>query len=288
MGKVGIFAPFSLGDLTISTCLLKHKDILWPSMDVIWFSVPAGRDILKFNPDISEIRDHASHHYGVDVRILGSSGKLSDNKGKYKDTADLDLGFYTTPWGNPKILAERRDIPYAFFPKFVIGKNMTEWKPCVYFSQEEEEKANAFVKQLPYENSIMIEAEARSGQSLWDESCTYEAIKICRKILGKCNFIFASPGSHVKYVEDGVVDCSSFTARQCIPVYNMCHMFIGVSSGISCLTTAWSAKEGIPRIEYCHESRMSTTHLSKCSLCTDKDALFRSIENNAKKLIVSD
>ena len=283
MGKVGIFAPFSLGDMTISTCLLRHKDTLWPGMKIVWFSAANAYDILQFNPDVEEIRPHAGHHYGSDVRIPDCSGSLAPGRSKYSDVADLDLGFYTTPWGNPKLLNGRPDIPYAFFPKMVTGGNLPAWKPCIYFSKEEDDKAETFFRHLPFKKAVMLETEARSGQSLWDQSCTDRTMEICRNTLGACNFIFASPKSHAKNQGRGVVDCSEFTARQCIPIYNLCDMFVGVSSGISCLTTAWTAKV-IPRVEYCHNSRMSTCHLSPCSLCTSKEALLNSIAETAKKI----
>jgi hypothetical protein len=132
----------------------------------------------------------------------------------------------------------------------------------------------------------MLETVGKSGQSLWDNDCTKKSMDICRDILGKCNFIFVSPGSHKGFEDDGVADCSAFTARQCIPIYNRCNLFIGVSSGVGCMTTSWSANDNVPRIEYCHNNLMSTCHLAsgKNELCTTKDQLVMSIRNMTKSI----
>jgi hypothetical protein len=286
MGKIAIFAPFSAGDMTISTCILRYKNILWPKSEIVWFSSTSNYDILKFTPEVSEIRVHCTHHYGPDVRKADRSGELSPNRNKFDDTSDLDLGYYTTPWGNPNLLRDRFDIPYAFFPRVVIGGKMPEWKPCVFFSKEEDDKAKNLIGSLPYKKTVMLETKSKSGQSLWDDSCTSKTLEILRSTVGNCNFVFASPGSHIGFESNGVVDCSEFTARQCIPIYNRCQLFIGVSSGVGCLTTSWSAVESVPRIEFCHNSRMSTCHLVKGQnvLCTTREHLFNSVADFAKQI----
>jgi len=319
MGKVGIFAPHAYGDTILVTSLLKYREELWPDKDIVWFASPSSYDALKYSPGISEIRPHQDYHYGPDVRIGLSSGQLSPNRTKFKDTADLDLGYYLTPWANrhlwdkPFHNVPPPDLLFAHLSRFIlksagIAAEMPDWYPCIGFSKEEDERAEAFIGSLPHKKTVMLETKFTSCQSSWDDPCTEKVVEILWNVLGPCNLVFASPGSHLGWgcqKADGcsglkagkciwsvlgqhpgsVVDCSGFTIRQCVPVYNRCHLFIGVSSGISTATSAWSANVEVPRIQYCRDLRSSGEPFARgkyrLCLCSDRMGLFDAVREFA-------
>jgi len=241
--KIIIAASGGFGDVACSTCLLYHREELWPGMRLIWYIHPDCKDILKFNDKIDE------------VRVVGDPTPI--------DT-ETSLVINTAPWGNPAWVS--RGVPYAQIPMRVVGKELEGWHPYLCFSKEEDEAAGTFVKSLPYPKTVILETTCRSGQSSWLSENTSETMRICRSILGPCNFLFASksgfagnPKQSLGFEASGVAELGSFTIRQCIPIYNRSHLMVGISSGLSCSFCAWQASQEVERVEFVYNSKMYGT-----------------------------
>jgi hypothetical protein len=260
--KIGIFAPWGKGDLLISTGVLKYKDSLWPSSEVVWFCSPENRDLLSHNPNISEARTWPYPWGQIHVEWLVTRGErhglLNSRKSEFKELSDLDLGYFSTPWFNGGLGRPLAEVPSCVFG---IPKGMP-WRPDVYLTKEEWKAASDFVDRLPFPFTIMLETMQKSGQSTWNCSMTRETMATCNGILGQCNFVFGSPNGHASLAGPGIVDCSSLSFRQCLSAYNNVDLFIGISSGISCLTAAWAANPDVRRIEFCSDYNSSTVPIS--------------------------
>lgn len=252
-GKIGIFVHGQHGDIALATCVLKYKDILWPSKDIVWFCNMTPEkatylDMLKFNDAISEIRPWPE----VDFRILtDANGQLILNKrADFDSMKDLDNGYFPAPWAvlpNNALNA----VNYANIPRMVYGADPSlEWHPYLGFSDEEREQAKDFCSALPHSKTVMLETQLRSaGDFRVDEDSIKNIMQLCRNKWGKCNFIFASKLDYSHLFDDpGVVSCSHFTVRQCALIHNHCDLFIGVCSGISVTSSCWGNKP-VPRVE---------------------------------------
>lgn len=270
--KIWMMASGGIGDIACSTSLLHFKDELWPGDKIVWFVHPLFPDILKYNDKIDEVRIVDEIHTKKDCKIQ----------------------VQTAPWGNQRLI-ESSDTPYTILPMKLMKKNwpLSEWHPCIYFSEEEDIAAKKFVSSLPYPRTIMLETFCRSGQSTWNNNYSLKIIKICREIMGNCNFIFASkkgfgdaPDQMPEIEGAGLVDGGSFTARQLIPVYNKCDMFIGISSGISCLTCSWSASPNVKRVEYVYFNKYSTELISRgpISSTNNIDQVFKFVSSYAEQI----
>jgi len=294
MKKVGIYAPWASGDTIISSSVLKYKDIIWKDCYLVWFYVPSenpyamqlhrtDKDMMFNNPWISELRPSMDDPLSIiNLRIGGrqrsfgppwmqlsvdktQAGLLSPEKTHFESVKDLDLCFFPAPWAN----CDHLDVHFSLISNFVFNfpANL-EIHPCLFFTPEEDQKAEQFIKNLPFKYSIMMETKYFSGQSNWDDQTTETVINTCRSRLGDCNFIFASPNTHHLFSGKGVVDCSQFTIRQCIPIFNRCNLFLGVSSGISQAICSWTANPLVKRIELINTLTISTSPIARGHLRT--------------------
>lgn len=258
MGKIGIFVSQQHGDIGLSTCVLKHKDLLWPGKDIVWFCSLAENkatylDMLKFNDAISEIRDWPKFtSWEHLLSCKDKNGQLILNKRAELGLDDLDNGYWPAPW----CVLPNNDlngVNYSEIPRMVYGADPSwAWHPYLGFSNEERERARDFCSRLPHAKTVLFETELRSaGMFQLADDTIRSLMKICRDKFGKCNFIFASKIDHTKYVDDiGVVSGSQFTVRQMALVHNYCDLMIGVCSGITVACCCWGNK-GVPRVELC-------------------------------------
>lgn len=263
-------ASGGFGDIACSTCLLHYREALWPGKRLVWLVHPGCKDILQFNDKIDE------------VRVIGNI-----RKGTFANSLVLN----TAPWSNGPLVLQQ--VPYALIPMRVVGREFKDWHPYIRFSKEEDAAAEAFVKSLPYPKTVMLETTCRSGQSSWVPKNSSEAMQICRKVLGPCNFLFASksgfagaPKQSLGLEGEGVFELGAFTIRQCLPIYNRCHMMIGIASGLSCVFCAWQASSLVERVEYVYKRQFGTWPMARGPLATafDIPTAYKEIEAAAMRI----
>lgn len=163
---------------------------------------------------------------------------------------------------------QRKGLDYPNVSRKVFGvRSDMEWHP--YLSWE-----NTINTEYKYDRkTIMLETFCGSGQSKWDDLMAVKTIEICREAWGSCNFIFASHKNVSQFKDfEGFVSLGNYTPRQSSLFINNCDLFIGVSSGISVVTSAWGLKP-VPKIQYCGSYTCSTVALSlgEISLITSDD-----------------
>lgn len=251
--KIGIFVHGQHGDIALSTCVLKYKDILWPGKKIVWYCNLSPEkatylDMLKFNDAIFEVRDWPP----VDFRTLidGNGQLLLERKSDFDSMKDLHNGYFPAPWAvlPSKVLEE---VTYANIPRMIYGADPSwEWHPYLGFSDEEREIAKDFCSKLPHARTVMLETQLRSaGDARMSEDLIKNIMRLCRNKWGTCNFIFASNLDYSHLVDDrGVVSASEFTVRQTALLNNHSDLFVGVCSGITQAASCWGNKP-VPRIE---------------------------------------
>jgi len=243
--RIGVFVDWGFGDIIISTPVLKYKDRLWgPNAEVVWFIQPHRADVLAYNPWIHELRMTGGDVGRIHELRLSPDGNF---KKGHEVVKDLDKLYFPALWLNIPMCGN----PYGLVHRSIFGYDSSlPVHPCLFNTPEEEQKSKEFVEKLPYKWNVMLETKAMSGQTRWDDSTTELAINLCSQYLGNCNFIFASPGTCGKFAGPSVVDCSGFTIRQCIPIYNKCHLFLNVTSGIAQATCSWGTNPAVIRLDY--------------------------------------
>jgi hypothetical protein len=300
--KIGIFAPFAYGDMTICTNVLKHKDELWGAgAEVFWYSPEPYSDILKYNPYIKEVR--SSHGFDWhQIRPDMQQTWVDSNLKSFPIVADLDRVYFPCTWDvpNPEY---RNGIQYVRLHRktMAIPDRIPLGHPCLFFSDEENLRAENFVQALPTSHKrIMFETINASSQTPWNDAKTRAVCSKCKEILGEnCSILFASKPILNRDVSFGLkcdqlsgvalvngIDLSEFTIRQLIPVYNRCHLFIGIASGITAATCAWSANPDVPRIEYTGAWEFFSNPIARghATSHTDWNAFMNQLEVELRKL----
>jgi len=107
----------------------------------------------------------------------------------------------------------------------------------------------------------MIENHFTSGNHRWNDTMTFETMRLCRKQFGTCNFIFASKLPNEQFMDNGVVSCKQLTVRQTALMNNYSDLFVGVGSGISVATSCWGNKP-TPKIQFTGSFICSTVSLA--------------------------
>lgn len=290
--KIGIVAPFQNGDLITATSVLQYRDELWPDCDIVWFCNNPHDDALKFQ-DI-ELR-HFPHGWGIlENDITGQyservkkdkeDGKpewqdwtvlMTDNntlnqslKSKFRSFEDLSEAYFPIPWMVAH--SHRNGLSYPVVSKKIFKiPDHYEWHPVLYFSEHEREMADYFFNHLPKCPTIACETFAGSGQSKITDIQVIDAMDICRRQLGKCNFIFTShkfingnetfPEGLINNID--VFSIANFTVRQTALVTGKCDLMISVSSGTTVAASCWG-NNPVPILAYCGSEICSTRALA--------------------------
>lgn len=273
--KIGIFCHGQVGDLATAMSVLKYRNELWPGKQIIWFANWPNADLLRYAP-INEVRmwpwagnglpEGCPDYYPL---LCTADNRLNmEKKCEYPGTFDLTDGYFPAP--HMMTPQQRHGIDYPNCSRKVFGVAADkEWHPYLSWSSEEENHpviGNG-------KKNVMLETFCGSGQSKWDDLMTVKTIEMCRMKWGSCNFIFASHKNTEQFRHfEGFFSLENLTPRQAALVINACDLFVGISSGMSVVTSAWGLKP-VPKIQYCGSYTCSTVALStgEINLITSDD-----------------
>ncbi len=272
----------SNGDILNSTPIAKHLKITNPNEKIIWLTREKYTHCIKNNPFIDEIRT-------VDEKI-------------FNKVNNVNLTFYYENLIKKSNLKEDINVrflaPYYMFDKInmldysllQIIKNITsgikdwscEFIPNVFLSEEEKQEAKNFIASIDNKNkNILIEYESFSQQSEFSEEYFEELAQIIQN--KKYNLIFTGlrlPEYLKKYKLNVFHYTGSFMSNA--ELYNLCDIFIGVSSGISCLTHSDYCDINKLRIEIVrgqHWSTMEWKHTKNKTIVFSKNNFINTIKN---------
>jgi len=166
-------------------------------------------------------------------------------------------------------MENRRGIDYPNVSRKIFGVSSDkEWHPYLSWSFDEQRAAEILlqIRKTDDRHIIMLETFCGSGQSRWDDLMTVKTIEMCREKWGASYFLFASHKNTEQFKDfEGYISCAHLTPRQTALLINYCDLFVGISSGISVVTSAWGLKP-VPKIQYCGSFTCSTVTLSACEI----------------------
>lgn len=267
-GKIGIFLFGQVGDLATAMSVLRYRNDLWPGKQIIWYANWPNADLLRYAP-INEVRPWPWAGNGLPVGtpdfyplLSNENNRLDLTKaGQYELTADLEGGYFPAP--HMVTPDKRHGLDYPNVSRKIFGVDPSwAWHPVLSWSEEEKAHVERKATAMPLQRNVMIESFYGSGQSRWDDMFTVRTMEICREKWGHCNFLFASHKNTEQFKDfGGYHSLAKFTPRQAALWINHCDLFVGVSSGMSVVTSAWGLR-ATPKIQVCGSHTCSTVSLS--------------------------
>ncbi|MDW8075779.1 MAG: glycosyltransferase family 9 protein [Bacteroidota bacterium] len=269
--KIGIVLFRTAGDVvngTIATRQLKHT---FPNSHITWFVSERYAFVLDNNPDVDEV-----------VALPGDPFQLDAQIGQLLSTRRWDrfyilaphLAYADVPGGDlTELMFSKLDIPLT-----------VPLRPVVVLRPEEVQRARQWWSQLPANRPrILVETEFHSEQTPWDKSYALEMIH--RLAPAQPVFVFTAKNcppylDELRQSYPDVVWCN-LPFRDNAELYNLCDAFIGVASGISCLTNALWCREDVPHIEVARAPHWSTWHYNhhtRRRICFDRTKFINALE----------
>jgi ADP-heptose:LPS heptosyltransferase len=254
-----------MGDILNTTPIACHHKTQDESIQVDFLTKNKYGFLLRNNIYIDNVISSGPEFDSWGSEIIS---KYFKEQMKFDDYCEV---LFSAPYMSP--LYDRTERSTLLNIIYEETSGIKEWEcdflPYVFLSQDEIGEADFFISKTSGEYKVMIEYEYFSQQSIMDTECIME---LCEKLNNpKCDLIFS--GKNIPSYLDILArkyECNiyhyngSFLSNA--HLYNYMDMFVGCSSGITCLTASSYCNHDIERIELVRGSHWSTEfwkHLSK-------------------------
>ncbi|MFN5866108.1 MAG: glycosyltransferase family 9 protein [Candidatus Kapaibacterium sp.] len=245
--EFGIALFHNAGDILCATPVarqLKHDN---PHCHITWYTAKKFAFTIEHNPYIDEV-----------VLLDGDPVALDEKIPELKKERAWTSFYTPAPYMNYN---GGQGATLAELTKSSTGLQWTvPFQPVMCLTDQEVAEARAYMNSLPQGLKILVETEFSSNQSPWDVA--YESMMIERLRSLNPIFIFTAKNkpknldAH-KASYEHVYWCD-LPFRHNAELYNLCDAFIGVSSGISCLSLSTWCRNDIPSVEVVYGAHWST------------------------------
>ncbi len=235
----------SNGDCLLATTVAKQIKQDYKDASLTWAIGSCCRHIINNNPYVDEVWEIPLPN-AQPQHVIKAWETFTTEAQARKEKGEFNLVFYTQySYGHFKnFMGVTRASIFAGYP----GKITVPIKPVISLTGEEIKNVEEFAlrhKLHSFKKVVLFESVANSGQSFLNDDFVYE---LCERISAFPDICLVV-SSNKKIISKGsnVIDASLLSFRENVELTKYCHLFVGVSSGISWLCTADSAKD-IPKI----------------------------------------
>ncbi len=239
-----------LGDCINATTILRPLKQRYPDSKITWVTVQPYAAVVRHNPCVDHVRILAGNlHCDAAKPALG---RLREEFG-----AGLIIA---GPYHNPDskdgtLLGSYKDRIQVAAPGVSLP-----FIPEMNLVQPEVDDVRAWLAARKLERFVILETQYGSSQSFWNRTHTDDALKVLAK--KKYSVILAHKS------DVGLPDFNQVCPTYCLDlhyryvpaVYNLASGFIGVSSGISCISHTNQCRNDIPHLEFVNGEHWSTRH----------------------------
>ena len=248
----------AFGDIINSTPIVKHYSM--SGFRVTYVTRSKYTSVLKNNEFIDKIYCFDRNNGLNNMKLTLISQKLINTS--FAKAAKI---IYSAPYMAEKYNGTPRSDLLSIIRDECSGidKWLCDFVPIIRLSKDEEKEAQDFYSNLQKRKTILIEYEYYSHQSYLDHS---HITKILENFKENINVIFTgkNPPKEIdiylkKFKKHNIVHYSgSFVSNA--KLYNLCDLFIGCCSGITCLTSSdYCIDVETKRIEFCRGDHWSST-----------------------------
>lgn len=273
------------GDILNSTPIASHFKNFKKFNKVDFLTKIKYKNLLENNADIDTILDTGPELEDSPPKY--HSETIRHELDSYVDTSKYKKIFFPAPYMSEDYKEGFTDKSLLQLTKGVIKKWRCNFIPHVELKPREELEADIFLSKLKGSLKVLVEYEFDSNQS----SFNYQYMNhVCNHFDGKnVDIIFTSKGkpNFIQVLEDYYKGLNFYHYNNSFmsnaKLYNLVDLFIGCSSGITCLTSSDYCNPNKMRIEVCNGPHWSTElfkHNSKNKhICYDKESFNQSINN---------
>lgn len=279
----GIAVFHHIGDVLCSTPIARQLKADDPCCRIVWYTSKAGEVAVRENPDIDELVVIDGDQYELDGLI--PSLRTAQPWTRFFTPAAY-MNYDAVPGGS--IYNPRGTI----FGLVKAGAKLHWTVPFIFpFRLTEGEKAEAatFWQGLPAGLKILVETDYRSEQSPWTDDWNLDLLAKLEHL--KPVFVFTAKHRppffndfHRQYSRSVWCD---LPFRLNAELFNRCDAYVGVSSGISCLTFSDYCRTDVPRIEVTrgeHWGGAELEHHSELFLCYSRQKFHEALDQLAARL----
>lgn len=263
--NIAIIQTASWGDNINSTLMLQPIKTKWPNCKIDVFTSNRYASAFHHNPHISNL-------YEEPVQNKTEAMTSAIKWGQKINPAQYPLIINAHPFYNPE---KRNSLQHPH-----LGDNLIlSWvraleeagieytmplKTELCFNQNEIDKANQFLSQMPNKPKVLMEIYGESGQSFWDHNWTIAVTELLASkgycvIHSRCH---DGPDLHqLRQRFTDVYFAGSLSIRECAALYEKCDMFFCISSGL--MNACNASTRRIPWFEVINSYMVSSTPLSK-------------------------
>lgn len=251
-----------MGDILNTTSVATHYKLNRNDVDVDFLTKSKHRQLLINNSYIKnllhlddQLNDYPPHQLSLRFKRDIANSNLSID--------DYDEIIFPAPYMSPLYDGTPRSRLLKIIKDESSG--IKEWNcdflPHVELSIEEKNEAKCFLGKLTEKPKIMIEYEFLSQQSFMDKNCVFRILDFYKE--SGFNIIF-SGRTKPSYLQGNVFSPNSSVFHYSgsfmsnAEIYNSLDLFIGCSSGLTCLTSSDYCNPSIPRIELVKGEHWST------------------------------
>ncbi len=247
--RYGIAVFHGIGDILNCTPVARQLKLNEPDCLITWFTSERGAMALEHNPHVDEVVALPGDPVKLDERVLEL--KRLRPWTRFLTPAPY-MNYQAAPGGSLfEILRASAGIPLT-----------VPFRPVLRLREDEIREARAYWESLPGGPRILVETEFYSQQSRWNRSNAFDLVERLAPVSPLLVFTARTCPEFLddlREVYPRAVWCQA-PFRQNAELYNLCDAFIGVSSGITCLTISTHCRDDIPSIEYVRAEHWASAH----------------------------
>lgn len=281
--QYGIAVFKNIGDVLCCTPIARQLKVDEPNCFITWFTSQMGEVALRNNPDIDEL-----------VVLEDDPEVLNDSLEFFKELKPWKRFFTPAAYMNYDAIAggSINNVKGTVFGLVKAGAKLNWTVPFVFtlkLTAEEISQARNYWSNLPSGIKILVETSYRSEQTPWNQEYLQEMLWELKDL--NPYFVFTS-----KEKPELIEEFLAVYPRACwcnLPfrlnaeLFNLADAFIGVSSGISCLTYSDHCRSDLPRIEVTRGEHWGAAELNNHSelfLCYSKRRFNEALKNLVARL----
>lgn len=247
---IGIAIFHGLGDCVNATTMLRPIKQAYPKAAIHWITAEAYAGVVRNNPLVDKV-------ITVPGNVWAADAKYPEFAKKYKCLVQ-PAPYRHPPAPDNTLLGSFKDRIKRF-----TKKPAQVFEPLLYVTREEKLRVNEWLADKKITKYVMLESLFTSSQSFWNPEYTKLALKVLNNKGYTVLLTHRNDAKLGEYNKLCRTYCLDFSYRVMPHFYNKSSGFIGVSSGITCVTHTHQCYKDIPHLEFVGGEHWCTRHYKK-------------------------